>query len=209
VFMVEQVNERDVTIPGVPCPEHPDGSCGRGQDRIERHFDIRRVDTGEIVVADVAWMHLGKAHAGAMYWQNTTGGDKPAGPDDWTGYSTDELDRVRGAYAERPELYGGPHTQAEGTPPEWHGLPRRQKSYHFTDGDHLVVVCPNGYTWDIDSRASNCTMPYDYNHRCWVRHGDPPKITVDKNGVTCAAGAGSILAGDYHGFLQNGILTAG
>lgn len=32
-------------------------------------------------------------------------------------------------------------------------------------------------------------------------------ITVDKNGTTCAAGAGSISAGPYHGFLRNGQLV--
>ncbi len=30
---------------------------------------------------------------------------------------------------------------------------------------------------------------------------------VDKNGLTCAAGAGSIQAGDYHGFLRDGEFT--
>jgi hypothetical protein len=69
---------------------------------------------------------------------------------------------------------------------------------------HLNVMLPNGRVWDIDSRASNCTMKEDKNHRCWVRHGEPPHITVDKDGVTCQAGAGSIQAGDYHGFLQDG-----
>lgn len=72
---------------------------------------------------------------------------------------------------------------------------------------HLIVRLPGGWDWDIDSRASNCTKPDDFTHRCWVRHGEPPSITVDKNGVTCGAGAGSILAGNYHGFLRNGELT--
>ena len=75
------------------------------------------------------------------------------------------------------------------------------------DGRHLYAVLPNRHYWDIDSRASNCTLKSDWEHRCWVRHGEPPLITVDKAGITCAAGAGSILAGDYHGFLQNGIFT--
>jgi hypothetical protein len=77
------------------------------------------------------------------------------------------------------------------------------------EGLHLQAVCPNGGHWDIDSRASNCTLPDDQTHRCWIRHGDLPVITVDKSGLTCAAGAGSILAGDYHGFIQNGAFTAG
>lgn len=75
------------------------------------------------------------------------------------------------------------------------------------DGRRLYVVCPSGITWCIDGRASNCTMPEDNNHKCWVRHGTVPQITVDKNGVTCAAGGGSIIAGNYHGFLRNGEFT--
>lgn len=77
------------------------------------------------------------------------------------------------------------------------------------DGRALVVRLPNGNDWHIDGKASNCTMPDDYpSHRCWVRHGEPPNITVDKNGRTCGAGAGSILSNDYHGFLRNGELVA-
>ena len=78
------------------------------------------------------------------------------------------------------------------------------------DGIALMVKCPNGHEWHVDSEASNCTRKGE-PHECWVRHGDPRQanLTVDKNGDTCAAGAGSILAGDYHGFLQAGVLTAG
>jgi hypothetical protein len=74
------------------------------------------------------------------------------------------------------------------------------------EDDHLFVLTPGG-EWDIDSRASNCTLPNDRLHRCWVRHGEPPNIHVDKNGHTCAAGAGSIALPGYHGFLHNGYLT--
>ena len=78
------------------------------------------------------------------------------------------------------------------------------------DGRVLIVVTPGGH-WEIDSRASNCTMPQENEHRCWVRHGRPEDGTlhVDKNGHTCAAGAGSIVCGNYHGFLHNGHLTDG
>lgn len=72
---------------------------------------------------------------------------------------------------------------------------------------HLHCVTPDKHWWDIDSRANNCTMPTDKKHRCWVRHGEPPQITVDKNGLTCAAGAGSIQTGSWHGFLRNGQLV--
>lgn len=79
------------------------------------------------------------------------------------------------------------------------------------DGIALMVRCPNGRDWHVDGRASNCTMPDDRVHKCWVRHGDPRgcHLNVDKNGVTCGAGAGSIQADDYHGFLAGGVLTAG
>lgn len=73
----------------------------------------------------------------------------------------------------------------------------------------LIVKTPGG-DWNIDSRASNCTKPEDNEHRCWCRHGEPPNVTVDKNGLTCGCGC-SIGFGEnwsrYHGFLRNGELT--
>jgi hypothetical protein len=84
--------------------------------------------------------------------------------------------------------------------------------YRWTncDGRHLNVVLPNGHTWDVDARASNCDLPGDTEHRCWVRSGNPEEepVTVGKSGRTCGAGAGSILAGDYHGFLTDGELRS-
>lgn len=78
------------------------------------------------------------------------------------------------------------------------------------DGLHLMVRCPDGDDWHVDSRASNCTLPDDKEHRCWVRHGDPRecRVTVDKNGLTCQAGAGSIQTRHWHGFLREGQLVA-
>lgn len=80
------------------------------------------------------------------------------------------------------------------------------------DGRSLVVLTPAG-EWLIDSQASNCTRKGDKTHRCWLREGEAPNITVEKSGgQTCAAGAGSILIdrGDrkYHGFLRNGFLES-
>ena len=77
-----------------------------------------------------------------------------------------------------------------------------------TDAQHLMVALPLGGAWDIDSRADNCTLKEDTSHRCWVRHGDPPNITVDKNGWTCGAGGGSIIkrGTGYHAMLTNGEL---
>ena len=75
------------------------------------------------------------------------------------------------------------------------------------DGRSLEVICPGGGRWNIDGRASNCGSPGDNEHRCWIRHGEPPALTVDKDGNTCVAGGGSIVAGDYHGFLRAGAFT--
>lgn len=89
------------------------------------------------------------------------------------------------------------------------------------DGRHLHCILPNNTPWDIDGRYSNCTLPNDNLHRCWVRHGDPERmfptgpqgtlrngvLHVDKNGLTCQAGAGSISVPGWHGYLHHGKLT--
>jgi hypothetical protein len=85
-------------------------------------------------------------------------------------------------------------------------------SGYKVNGQYLIAVCPDGWRWEIDSRASNCTMKEDQVHRCWIRHGRPEDGTlhVDKEGFTCAAGAGSILTGNtppWHGFLHHGLFV--
>lgn len=88
-------------------------------------------------------------------------------------------------------------------PPKW--------TWNNETGPHLMVRVPNGplqlRDWDIDARASNCGLPEDKLHRCWVRHGEPPNVHVDKAGVTCNAGAGSISMPQWHGFLDHGLLV--
>ncbi len=77
------------------------------------------------------------------------------------------------------------------------------------DGIYLVVKMPGGGEWCVDSRASNCTLPNDNQHKCWVRKGDPRRpetLTVGKDGLTCSAGAGSIVMTNWHGFLRAGYL---
>jgi ribosomal protein S18 len=74
-------------------------------------------------------------------------------------------------------------------------------------GPPLMVRTPGG-DWMVDSRCTNCTLPDDKDHRCWPRVGEAPNITVDKTvGRTCDAGGGSVVHGDYHGFLRNGYLV--
>jgi hypothetical protein len=95
-------------------------------------------------------------------------------------------------------------------------------AYVGPDGLSLHVRTPGG-VWCIDSQASNCTRDqnvpvegepgvtrFTRTHYCWPRKGDPRTEPVDvakEHGPTCSAGAGSIICGDYHGFLRNGELT--
>ncbi len=82
------------------------------------------------------------------------------------------------------------------------------EAYRGVDGHSWMCRTPGG-DWMIDGPANNCTMKGDTKHKCWCRHGTAPEFHVDKSGITCAAGAGSIVAGNYHGFLHNGWLTEG
>jgi hypothetical protein len=75
-----------------------------------------------------------------------------------------------------------------------------------------MVMCPGDpvYMWHIDGPAE-CVWRGDLSHRCWIRHGSPPDITVTKG--SCPGGAGSISTrprgepGRYHGFLYRGVLS--
>jgi hypothetical protein len=66
--------------------------------------------------------------------------------------------------------------------------PERVKGRCGPDGRSLVVMLPNRIEWFIDGPSTNGDG--------WTRTGAVPKITV----------APSILARDYHGFLNNGVL---
>lgn len=61
------------------------------------------------------------------------------------------------------------------------------------DGLIIGAVCPNGAIWGVDAPATGGGV--------WTREGvakaDPPTVTAQP----------SIVAGDYHGFLQNGAFT--
>lgn len=80
--------------------------------------------------------------------------------------------------------------------------------------EHCInAVLPDGSTWTIDSQANNCTIPDDraqQQHHCWViePNSDLDHLTVSKVGATCAAGAGSIMTPQWHGFLRNGVFVS-
>lgn len=102
---------------------------------------------------------------------------------------------------------GPPCTIADAPPGAMWDAPWMPESMRGPDGRCLFVRLPNGRDWAIDSEANNCTRKGDRTHQCWVRHGEPPRLTVDKQGDTCDAGAGSIQSGDYHGYLRGGVLV--
>lgn len=77
------------------------------------------------------------------------------------------------------------------------------------DGRSLVCKVPKDHEWQIDGPCNNCPWrndPSKSEHKCWVRHGEPPNLTVDKEGFTCPVGAGSVQTGTWHGYLTNGVL---
>lgn len=103
---------------------------------------------------------------------------------------------------------GGPETTLRNAPPGAMWDATWMPEAYRVDGQFLTVRLPNGHDWVIDDEATSCTRRGDLTHRCWVRHGTAPRITVDKRGETCAAGAGSIQSGDFHGYLTNGVLSS-
>lgn len=131
-----------------------------------------------------------------------------AEPDEWRNCfmgSTKEWVRP-----ETGEIHAGPYAFGPGA--MWNASWINGKA----DGRYMVVILPNGDTWSIDSRSSNCTRP-DEDHDCWCRHGEPPNLTVDKTPEpgrsTCEAGGGSVRSGqgtarDWHGFLRGGRLES-
>jgi len=86
-------------------------------------------------------------------------------------------------------------------------MPKNMYWDNKEDVDHLMVRLPDGTDWCVDSRCNNCTLPNDRLHRCWVRTGTPPYVTVGKEGFTCSAGAGSVQSPGWHGYLRNGELV--
>jgi hypothetical protein len=60
------------------------------------------------------------------------------------------------------------------------------------DGRYLVVRLPGNHEWAIDGPSSQHREP-----GAWTRTGTPPRITASP----------SILAGDYHGWLRDGVLS--
>lgn len=76
---------------------------------------------------------------------------------------------------------------------------------HRNGKGELTGYCDSDGSYGKGSPSYKDAKP----HFCWVRHGTPPheKVHVDKSGVTCGAGAGSIATGSWHGFLHNGELV--
>jgi hypothetical protein len=127
-------------------------------------------------------------------------------------------DRCGKAFTHEDTISSGENTVYTNADRSWFGLlseapPGAMWWAHWMDEylhhqlEHVLVVKTPGGDWCPDERCSNCTRTDDKEHFCWVLHGPIENVTVDKSGNTCAAGAGSILTGGYHGFLRNGELV--
>ena len=94
----------------------------------------------------------------------------------------------------RPETGEEVTLSSDDTPPgamfwaDWHHT--KGSIYHEQrgGGPHLHVLTPGG-TWDLDAVASNGPG--------WEWHGTPPKVTARP----------SIIVGNFHGWLTDGVLT--
>jgi hypothetical protein len=180
------LSEWDEDFPD-PRPTTECRNCGKPAPMNSRGIDteMRRVDTGETFKSfrdlppGACWQH--------MPWRSRKDGDRQL--HNWI--SNRDAD-------------GKPFPD----PPEGEGRLCRLIDRRGPDGRVLIVRLPDRHDWVIDSRANNCTMPLDDKHWCWVRTGKPEDGTLDvgKSGRTCAAGAGSIATGSYHGFLRHGRL---
>ena len=103
------------------------------------------------------------------------------------------------------ELFSTPH--APGIASQWDAA-KRHCDWDNCSG-HFLLVLPCGHNWGGGRRASNCTLPFEKTHRCWVLIGQLPKLTLNKAGPTCDAGRGSIICGGcgWHGHLNSGVFT--
>lgn len=115
----------------------------------------------------------------------------------WQYYAADEYQRsdggmvlARGSGLQQKEMGGALYDA------QWlHGTAGRT-FYDVRDrgdGIVLIAICPNGSPWVVDGKATGGGF--------WERTGDPRRpetLTVSP----------SIVAGDYHGFLQGGRFTA-
>lgn len=124
---------------------------------------------------------------------------------------------------------GGPGEFSKRTPPVgmmWDAFWLPDRYTKVDEGPGWVNVGPDGLAlcvavpyqskdgswrtmeWMPEQRASNCTLKQDGEHHCWVRSGDARKnqCHVDKNGRTCAAGAGSIVMPGWHSFVHGNLV---
>jgi hypothetical protein len=127
---------------------------------------------------------------------------------EYTGRMTPFVDGISSAIMRK--LGGDEERPSPGLPVGALWAARDSSAYEDCLGaDGLAVFwLPGGHTWLIDGHSSNCPVPNETKHRCWVRHGTVgDKLTVDKAGLTCKAGAGSISVEGWHGYLRKGQLV--
>lgn len=105
--------------------------------------------------------------------------------DEWQVNQEPVYESADGRKAWTSPAYGREPTPGAMFDTKWRPSDRKE------DGLSISVVCPDGAVWLIDGQASGGGY--------WTRQGTPPKLTVTP----------SILTPGYHGYLTDGILTAG
>jgi hypothetical protein len=187
------------------CPENAIGYHNRMINVGEELAEWRLENAGDQLIRLRTNVHDPDEYAGDDRWPSACACGEPFRDDDQWQVFTRDIYFVSKAMA-GAALPEGCDTTLWDCPPGAMWYADWMSFWRGPDGRCLVVKTPGG-DWMVDGQASNCTKPEDKEHRCWVRHGDPPKVTAGKDGNTCGAGAGSIGIGEYHGFLEEGVLT--
>lgn len=71
----------------------------------------------------------------------------------------------------------------------------------------LIVRTPGG-DWCPDSPDANCGMLEDKLHKCWIRRGEPSKLSIDRNGILCSRPDGLAQVGRWLGSVQDGYILS-
>jgi hypothetical protein len=175
-------------------------SCAR-QDGTGGAF-VHRADLGVVDVHYSRWLAQLSPEAAARYSRNTLAGARCL-----TCGSLFEMKRSENpcTVARRRPVFATESGDPEPRDLYWSPW----ISQRDPDGrPHLVGICPDGAVWDIDGFSSDCPITGDVSHRCWIRHGHAPLITVNKTGAyTCSHGDGSVDTGEWHGKLIDGVWT--
>lgn len=170
----------------------------RGEEKCSQNRMGYHTTTVEIGDFDVIWNHLEDGTQVVAAIDNAEYADDPRWPTHCVcGYKYTEEDHWQ---ASQEPIYASADGRQAWTSPAYGRQPTPGAMFDTfwrpelrkEDGLAISAVCPNGQVWCIDDHATQ-------GDGFWTRTGEPPMLTVSP----------SIVAGDYHGHLQNGAFTPG